>query len=288
MLTMHDQLQPNLNALQRLLPEGLLAPTSWLEARGYSRSQLAGYVKRGWLKSPAWGVYRRPGPSLDWRHVVATLQQQIVEDMEPLLHVGGLTALEHRGMAHYARLGDGGAVLLCGPTGLPAWTRKTPLKVKFMVRSDAMFASLRVWRTQRGDFADQAGAPLNEQALADRGLEFIDFGRDEWRLVYATEERAMLEVLVDVPARTTLDHADLLMQSRVNLRPARVTRLLAACASVKAKRLFLALAERHGHAWLKRLDWTAFNWGSGKRALFPGAPMHPKYQISWPRFEDRA
>jgi hypothetical protein len=63
--------------------------------------------------------------------------------------------------------------------------------------------------------------------------------------------------------------------------------LLAACTSVKAKRLFLALAERHKHAWVSYLDWSAFHWGSGKRSLFAGEPMHPKYQISWPKFDDR-
>lgn len=285
---MGEQFRPRLNQLPQLIPEGLLAPTSWLEAHGYSRSQLAGYVARGWLESPARGVYRRPGSSLDWKHVVATLQQQVAEEMEPLVHVGGLSALEHRGMTHYARLGKGESVYLYGPTSLPAWAKAVRLDIKFLMRSDAMFASLRAWRTARGKWVDQAGASLDERALADRGLELLDFGRDEWKLVYSTEERAMFEMLAEVPARETLDHADLLMQSRVNLRPARVTRLLAACSSVKTKRLFLALAERHQHAWLKRLDWSAFNWGSGKRSLFPGAPMHPKYLISWPGFDDRA
>lgn len=287
MLIMSEHFQSKLNALQTLLPEGLLAPTSWLEVRGYSRSLLAGYVKRGWLESPARGVYRRPGSSLDWKHVVATLQQQVVEEREPLLHIGGLTALEDRGVAHYARLGERRPVLLYGPTMLPAWARTIAVPERFVVRSDAMFASLRVWRAPDARLSDQTGAPLGERELGNRGLELLDFTRDEWKLVYATEERAMLEMLGDVPASVTLDHADLLMQGRVNLRPARVTRLLAACTSVKAKRLFLALAERHHHAWLKHLDWSAFNWGSGKRRLFPGEPMHPKYQISWPRFDDR-
>lgn len=287
MLTMDKHFHSKLNALQRLLPEGLLAPTSWLEARGYSRSLLAGYMKRGWLESPARGVYRRPGPSLDWKHVVATLQQQVVEEREPLLHVGGLTALEDHGVAHYVRLGKHRPLLLYGPSVLPAWAKTTALPERFVVRSDAMFASLRVWRASDGRWLDNEGAPMHEREFGNRGLELLDFTRDEWKLVYSTEERAMLEMLADVPARETLDHADLQMQGRVSLRPARVTRLLAACTSVKAKRLFLALAERHNHAWLKHLDWTAFNWGSGKRRLFPGEPMHPKYQISWPKFDDR-
>ena len=287
MLTMGEHFKSKLNSLQKLLPEGLLAPTSWLEARGYSRSLLAGYTKRGWLESPARGVYRRPGSSLDWKHVVATLQQQVVGERAPLVHVGGLTALEHRGMAHYVRLGKRRPVLLYGAATLPAWVNGMPLDEQFVSRPDTMFASLRVWRAADGRLVDEIGGALNEDALAERGLMEVASGRDEWKLVYATEERAMLEMLGEVPGRETLDHADLVMQGRVGFRPARVTRLLAACTSVKTKRLFLALAERHQHAWLSRLEWSAFNWGSGKRRLFAGEPMHPKYQISWPKFDDR-
>jgi len=283
---MDEHSKSKLNSLQKLLPEGLLAPTSWLEARGYSRSLLAGYVKRGWLESPARGVYRRPGSSLDWKHVVATLQRQVVE-REPLVHVGGLTALQHRGKAHYVPLGRNQPVLLFGPHSLPGWVKAVPLAEKFVMRPDAMFASLRVWREPGGALADEKGNTLSEDALADRGLTEVALGRDEWKLVYATEERAMLEMVSDVPGRETLDHADLVMQGMAGLRPARVTRLLAACTSVKTKRLFLALAERHQHAWVSRLEWSAFNWGSGKRRLFAGEPMHPKYQISWPKFDER-
>lgn len=286
MLTMVEHFKSKLNTLQTLLPEGLLAPTSWLEARGYSRSLLAGYVKRGWLESPARGVYRRPGSSLDWKHVVATLQQQVVE-REPLVHVGGLTAFQHRGKAHYVPLGKNQRVLLYGQGSLPAWVKAVPLPEQFVARPDAMFASLRVWREPGGGLVDDKGNALSEDALAERGLMEVALGRDEWKLVYAMDERAMLEMVNEVPQTETLDHADLLMQGRVSLRPAVVTRLLAACTSVKAKRLFLALAERHEHAWLKYLEWSAFDWGSGKRSLFAGEPMHPKYQISWPKFDDR-
>lgn len=286
MIIMVEHLKSKLNVLQKLLPEGLLAPTSWLEARGYSRSLLAGYVKRGWLESPARGVYRRPGSSLEWKHVVATLQHQVLT-REPLLHVGGLTALQHRGKAHYVPLGKERRVLLYGSAPLPAWVKAVNLNERFVMRPDAMFASIRVWRSNTGHLVDASGIRLEGDALGDRGLMEVPSGRDEWRLVYATEERAMLEMVNEVPRLETLDHADLVMQGMVNLRPERVSRLLAACRSVKAKRLFLALAERHKHAWVSYLQWDAFSWGSGKRSLFAGEPMHPKYQISWPKFDDR-
>ena len=74
----------------------------------------------------------------------------------------------------------------------------------------------------------------------------------------------------------------MLLQGLVNLRPQRVSALLRACQSIKAKRLFLALAERAGHAWFRHLDLEGVELGSGKRSLFPGGKLDPKYHITLP------
>ena len=44
------------------------------------------------------------------------------------------------------------------------------------------------------------------------------------------------------------------MEGLGNLSPRRLHTLLVACRSVKVKRLFLWFAQRHKHAWLKKLD----------------------------------
>ncbi|HAN54925.1 MAG TPA: hypothetical protein DCQ77_01400 [Betaproteobacteria bacterium] len=108
------------------------------------------------------------------------------------------------------------------------------------------------------------------------------WGAWDWWLLYASNERAMFEVLQDVPAKESIYEADVLMQGLGNLRPARVTTLLKACASVKVKRLFLALAERHQHQWLAHLDLAEVDLGKGKRMLAPGGKLHPKYLITLP------
>ena len=58
--------------------------------------------------------------------------------------------------------------------------------------------------------------------------------------------------------------------------------LLEHCSSVKVKRLFLHLAEKHNHAWFKSLDVTKVSLGSGKRVLVPGGRLDPKYLITVP------
>jgi hypothetical protein len=276
--TMGEQKQTKINLLQDLLEEGLLAPTGWLEGQGYSRALISRYVDSGWLVSPARGVYRRPGPSLKWQHVVASLQLLAGS----YLHVGGRTALVQRGLGHYIRMSGPETIYLYGPEVLPAWVNKLGLQERFAVRNDAMFGSLRVRRNELGALVDFHDVPLQSKQLADFGLQEMTWGAWDWRLLYSTDERAMFELLQDVPARESIYEADVLMQGLVNVRPARVMSLLMACASVKVKRLFLALAERHQHQWLAHLDLSKVDLGKGKRMLAPGGKLHPKYLITLP------
>lgn len=275
---MGEQKPTKINLLQDLLEEGLLAPTGWLEAQGYSRALISRYVDSGWLVSPARGVYRRPGPSLKWQHVVASLQ--LVAGS--YLHVGGRTALVQRGLGHYVRMSGPETIFLYGPEVLPAWVNKLGLQERFAVRNDAMFGSLRARRNALGALVDFHDEPLQPKQLADFGLQDMTWGAWDWRLLYSTDERAMFEVLQDVPARESVYEADVLMQGLVNVRPARVMSLLMACTSVKVKRLFLALAERHQHQWLTHLDLAKVDLGKGKRMLAPGGKLHPKYLITLP------
>ena len=98
----------------------------------------------------------------------------------------------------------------------------------------------------------------------------------------AGEERATIEMLDQVPDDVGFDHADESFQGLSNLRPRLVTRLLADCRSVRAKRLFLFYAERHGHAWLKHVDRDMVDLGTGKRQLAPGGKLDSRYQITVP------
>lgn len=51
---------------------------------------------------------------------------------------------------------------------------------------------------------------------------------------------------------------------------------------MEVKRLFLHLAELHGHPWLMELDLAKVSLGSGKRMLFKGGRLDPKYLITVP------
>ncbi len=97
----------------------------------------------------------------------------------------------------------------------------------------------------------------------------------------STLERAILELLDEVPQRETFHQADVLMEGLRNLSPRRLQKLLGDCRSVKVKRLFLWFAERHNHAWLEGCRSPRHRPGRGKRMLVRGE-LDPKYNITVP------
>src|SRR5258708_15233262 len=121
-----------LNQLASKLPEGLLVDAAWLKAQGYSTQLQHLYVKSGWLEQPTRSVFRRPRGVLSWQQVVISFQT--ILNYSPLV-VGGRTALELQGYAHYL-VQSATSVHLYGSKPPPAWVQKLPLPVKFVYHND--------------------------------------------------------------------------------------------------------------------------------------------------------
>jgi hypothetical protein len=101
-------------------------------------------------------------------------------------------------------------------------------------------------------------------------------------LTVSTPERAILELLDELPQRESFHQVDMLMEGLTNLSPRRLQTLLEDCHNVKVKRLFFFFADRHSPAWLKRLDKDAISLGEGKRMLVRGGKFNKAYQITVP------
>jgi len=259
----------NLNRLLTELGDTHPVSSRWLRAHGYSNSLIAHYVSHGWLTSPARGVYLRQGGHLQWEGVIHSLQ--IREGLA--LHVGGRFALSLHGHEHYLRLGDAGTVTLYGAKPPPGWVGKLPIKERFVFSGNGSFKS----------FATALTADTPDATLAEQGLMWYRTGTGHNALVCSTPERAMLELCAGVSDAALVYEADALMQAMTTLRPQRVSLLLRQCGSIKAKRLFLALAERHQHAWLPYISLDDVNLGQGKRVLVPDGTLHPTWHITLPR-----
>jgi hypothetical protein len=269
-----------LNQLASKLPEGLLVDAAWLKAQGYSSQLQHQYVSSGWLEQPTRSVFRRPRGVLSWQQVVISLQT--ILNYSPLI-VGGRTALELQGYAHYL-VQSMTAVHLYGPKAPPGWARKLPLSVTFVYHNDqrlfhdapvAKGISSVKWNIETGEALDGVG-------FRGGDITKLAWGQWDWPLTLSAPERAVFELLDEIPNHETFEQVDALFGGLSNLRPARLQKLLADCASIKVKRLFLFFADRHKHAWLKRLDKDEIDLGSGKRMLAKGGVLDHTYQITVP------
>ena len=246
-----------LNRLQQELPEGLLADAKWLEANGYSSALRSQYVRAGWLDSPARRVYRRSRTPLSWQQAVMSLQTLL--DLP--LSVGGRTALEQQGYAHYLST-EMREVHLYGPKRPPTWLDSLPLDVRFC------------WHNSLRLFPSDAAAPPEPSPV------MVSAAGMHLSIRYSHKERAVLELLDELPERESFHQVDALFEGLSDLSPRRVQTLLETCASVKVKRLFLFFADRHRHAWSSRLDVSRIDLGSGKRVLVKGGKLDPTYHIT--------
>ena len=249
-----------LNRLERELPEGLLVTAKWMSEHSYSTALRTQYVAAGWLEQPVRGVFRRTRGSINWQQVVISLQMLLDE---PLV-VGGRTALEAQGYGHYLSQ-KVTEVHLYGPKRPPVWLGALNAGARFVAHNSARL------------FPEAMGA---YRPTTDTVTE--PWGQWDWPLVMSCPERAVVELLDELPARESFHQVDKLFEGLSALSPRRLQPLLTSCRNVKVKRLFFFFADRHKHAWLKRLDKSAVDFGRGKRKLVDGGRLDPTYLITVP------
>jgi hypothetical protein len=267
-----------LNRLLHEIPEGLFVDSAWLEEHGYSRSLRNQYVHAGWLERPASKLFRRPGEKLRWEQVVLSLQNLLGV---PFI-VGGRTALELQGFAHYLSH-ETREVHLYGRAKPPSWLKEIQVGPRFVTHnSDRLFRNDPV--TFGLTSVGQTVAPhpdLKPSNLLDSVKE-IPWGHSVWPITVSTPERAMLELLDELPNHESFQQVDALFSSLSGLSPRRLQKLLADCKSVKVVRLFFFFADRHSHRWRNQLVHGNFNLGSGKRELVKGGRLDKTYNITVP------
>lgn len=274
---MGSQTEGKLNQLQRQLPEGMVVDASWLEQHGISRQLRRKYVQHGWLLPVARSVYRRPSPSeqpgpLPW--------QELAVSLNVFLHrptsVGARTALELQGFSHYVAASGLCEAHLYSNQDLPKWVSHVPVDTRLVFHSaERLFKHGAIPSLAENA---EAGTPSSPNATVTQQR----WRQLKWPLTVSTPERALLELLDEVPRHETFHQADVLMEGLRSLSPRRLQYLLIDCKNVKVKRLFFWFAERHNHTWLQKIDRSTIDLGKGKRMLVRGGKLDPKYDITVP------
>lgn len=278
---MNDQKGTKLNQLQRLLPEGLIVSAAWLEGNGYSQPLRSQYVSAGWLEQPARGVYRRPSAGrLMWQQVVISLQSLL---QYPVV-VGGRTALELYGHTHYVMAEGPPEVHLYYAGRLPGWVGKVKLDTRLVThKADKLFGDKLIAKGRTSLVWNTVDEMVSSNDFPGGTVARQSWGQWDWPLTISTAERAILELLDEVPERETFHQVDMLMEGLRTLSPRRLQKLLEDCRSIKVKRLFLWFATRHNFTWFHKIDQKKIDLGAGKRMLVKGGRLDPKYMITVPR-----
>jgi hypothetical protein len=243
--------------LTRLLPEGVVAPSAWLAANGYSRQLVWRYVHSGWLEPLCRGAYARSGHPVGWEGVLLGLHQ--LQGVP--CHVGGLSALNRQGMAHYLPLGGEHRIQVMSSGKPPAWVKSVKLLQELVFSTRKLFV----------------------EDTREKGLVPWPTGIRDWNLPISGPERAIMEILNDLGGEEySFEHAAQVFEGLTVLRPSVASELLAACRSIKVKRLFLFFANHFNYPWARRLDTDKLNLGRGNRQVVKSGRLDKRYHITIP------
>ena len=253
-MSMRNETKSKINRLISWWPRGAPATASYLNKQGFSHDLLTKYKKSGWIQSFGRGAYILNGDKVEWPGALYALQTQL--DLNA--HPGGKTALELKGYAHYLPSGRR-KIFLYGTQGLvlPTWFKRNSLGVEITLIRTNLFP-----------------------VAGELGLS--EFKEKDLILKISSPERAAMEMLHLVPGKVSFEEASLIMENLATLRSELVQKLLVICRSIKVKRLFLFMAEKHGHPWVSDLDLSKLDMGKGKRVIVPKGRFVKKYQITVP------
>lgn len=242
-----------INHLLLKWPKGTPATSSWLHELGISSSLSQKYKSNGWVEELGYGVVKRAGDQISWMGALYTLQIQLHVN----LHVGGKTALEIQGLAHFIKLQQNITHLyLSGKKKIPNW----------FLQND-WHTILNIHHTQ---FLNSSEGLILQQV-------------NNFNINISGPERAFLEVLQLVPNGQDLKECYYLLENLISLRPKVLQFLLENTKSIKVKRLFFFLAEKIKHPWITQLDKSKINFGTGKRKIYEKGSYDGKYMITVPK-----
>ncbi|MDR2626510.1 MAG: type IV toxin-antitoxin system AbiEi family antitoxin [Dysgonamonadaceae bacterium] len=250
---MNTNVPTKINQLLRKVPRGGMFLASWMYENGISRELQRHYKKSQWLMPIDTGVMVRAGETPTLFGALASLNEQDSKHFT----IGAMSALEMQGFSHYLPMGKKTVVLFSPKEErLPAWFVK------------------RDWNVLLRHFTTGCFSP---------GLEIDTVSQEGFNLLVSSPARAFMECLHLSPKYYNLTDLYYVMEMLSLLPPLKVQELLEDCKSIKVKRLFLYMAEKTGHDWLKMLDFSKISLGTGKRAIVKNGVYNAKYQITIPK-----
>ncbi|MBA3814355.1 MAG: type IV toxin-antitoxin system AbiEi family antitoxin domain-containing protein [Alphaproteobacteria bacterium] len=245
------QNERKLKTLFKLWPMHTALPVAWLKEKGFSQSLIQKYISSGWIQSLNRGVVVRPDDIIEWSGFLWGLQQ-----LNPF-HIGGKTALELQGKAHFVKFQESQIFLFTKPgTRLPQWATQNKGSIKFI------------------------NVPTN---LFTRNVGLKEHSFGEYSLRISNPARAFLEYMHLSDKYHSLDEAYYLMENLQFLSHDLMQEALEACRSVKVKRFVLCLAKKQNANWFKNLDRSKITLGKGVRKGVENGRYDSEFLITYPK-----
>lgn len=251
---MNTNNRSKINILVNNWIKGTVTTARFLKQYGIGCDLIKTYKKSNWIEAIGAGAYKLYNDTVEWPGALYAIQKQI----NLSIHPGGKTALELLGYAHY--LSDKIRQLyLFGYRAekLPAWYRQHDWDVNTRYAAIQLFSK-------------------------DLSLGLTEYKYRDFNITVSAPERAMIEMLYHFPEDHGFDECYHVMENLAALRPRLCQKMLEKCNSVKAKRMFLFMAEHIGHSWFEELDTGKINLGAGNRSLVKKGVLNKKYLITVP------
>jgi hypothetical protein len=232
-------------------PEGMPLFYSFLKRQGYSAQLLYKYVKSGWLRKVGPGVYQRDHGKTDPLLTIKAIQQHL----KLPFYVGAQTAMYMQGVMHYIKFKH---------------------KHKCFILNQDLKLSKWILSFEALDIIKRK---LFKPEMAE---SFVY--QDEIKI--SSHERALIEMSALIPKKATFDELVHLMDLSPSLRAPLIQQLLENCTSIRAKRIFLYVAEGTQHSWFKRINVKKIYLGKGTRQIVKNGIYIKKYDICIPRLNN--
>lgn len=222
----------------------------WLARQEYSRGLIKKYVDSGWIKKYGRGAFVRIHDTVSWSSAVWGVQKT------HNVYVGGKTALQLQGKAHFVQFQDQRIFLFSkSNVSVPLWLKNKTKELNLVSISTDIFPGL-MGKTQ------------------------YDFGG--YSIWVSNIAQAFLEYMYLTPKYHSYEEAYQLMEN-LHFIPAHLMQeALKTCHSIKIKRLVLCLAKIQNASWYKSLDLQKIELGKGQRHHIIDGVWDSEYKIYYP------
>ena len=231
-----------------LMTDNSIVTSLYLSSLGFSYNSLFSYKSSGWIDDFGRGAYCKHGQHPPLEAALSALHLQLKKPVR----LGGRSALAHRGFLHFVPSRETRAnIYVNRGVVLPAW-----FKSKFQDRIE-----------------------VSATTILPPSIGISEVSVNGFKILLSDPERAILELIEQVPQSVQLNECYQILDLMANLRPKLLNELLPRCSSVKVKRLFLLLAKDLKHQWHAKLDTKAVDLGSGCRVIDKGGSFNADFNV---------